>query len=103
MQQSFQPEFLPTAHKLHKLGFTLYATVATARYLNEHNIPAQSVEWPLHDEGVNPNAQKLIIDKKIDMVINLPNHNTKYVKDNYIIRRTSIDSGVPLITNFQVK
>ena len=52
---------------------------------------------------INPNAQKLISDKKIDMVINLPNHNTKYVKDNYIIRRTSIDSGVPLVTNLQVK
>ncbi|KAK3747312.1 hypothetical protein QZH41_016939, partial [Actinostola sp. cb2023] len=102
IQQSFQPEFLPTAQKLHKLGYHLYATYATARYLNEHQIPAQPVEWPLHDEGINPNAQKLIIDKKIDMVINLPNHNTKYIKDNYIIRRTSIDAGVPLVTNFQV-
>lgn len=70
--------------------------------MNEHDIPAQAVEWPLHDEDMNPNAQKLIIDKKIDMVINLPNHNTKYVRDNYIIRRTAIDAGVPLITNFQV-
>ncbi|XP_031550896.1 carbamoyl-phosphate synthase [ammonia], mitochondrial-like [Actinia tenebrosa] len=102
IQQSFQPEFLPTAHKLHKLGYNLYATEATARYLNEHGIAAQPVEWPLHDKGEHPNVTKLITDKKIDMVINLPNHNTKYIKDNYLIRRASIDSGVPLVTNFQV-
>jgi len=36
-------------------------------------------------------------------VINLPNQNTKYIKDNYLIRRSSIDTGVPLITNLEVK
>lgn len=38
----------------------------------------------------------------MDLVINLPNQNTKYVKDNYLIRRASIDSGTPLVTNFNV-
>ncbi len=38
----------------------------------------------------------------MDLVVNLPNQNTKYVKDNYLIRRASIDSGTPLFTNFQV-
>ena len=57
-QQSLQPKFLPTANKLHRLGFTLYATEATSQYLNEHNIPAQSVEWPLHTIGVNPAATR---------------------------------------------
>ena len=58
-QQSLQPKFLPTANKLRQLGFTLYATEATAQYLNEHNIPAQPVEWPLHSVGVNPTATRL--------------------------------------------
>ena len=57
-QQSLQPKFLPTANKLHQLGFTLYATEATAQYLNEHNIPAEPVEWPLHSVGVNPTATR---------------------------------------------
>ena len=57
-QQSLQPKFLPTANKLHKLGFTLYATEATSQYLNEHNIPAQPVEWPLHSVGVNATATR---------------------------------------------
>ena len=42
------------------------------------------------------------MDREIDLVINLPNNNTKYIKDNYQIRRWSVDSGVPLLTNFEV-
>ncbi len=45
---------------------------------------------------------RLILDKAVDLVVNLPNHNTQYVRDNFLIRRAAIDSGTPLITNFQV-
>ncbi|KAL0184671.1 hypothetical protein M9458_020367, partial [Cirrhinus mrigala] len=38
----------------------------------------------------------------IDLVVNLPNNNTKFLKDNFQIRRMAVDYGVPLITNFQV-
>ncbi|XP_015772145.1 PREDICTED: carbamoyl-phosphate synthase [ammonia], mitochondrial-like [Acropora digitifera] len=103
IQQSLQPKFLPTANKLHQLGFNLYATEATSQYLNEHNIPTQTVEWPLHSVGVNSTATRLIQDKEVDLVINLPNQNTKYIRDNYLIRRASIDCGVPLITNSEVR
>ena len=44
----------------------------------------------------------MIEEKLIDLVINLPNNNTKYVKDNYMIRRMAIDCQTPLITNFEV-
>lgn len=47
-------------------------------------------------------AFRLIQDKSIDLVINLPNNNTKFTQDNYMIRRMSIDSQTPLITNFEV-
>ncbi|XP_070569881.1 carbamoyl-phosphate synthase [ammonia], mitochondrial-like [Ptychodera flava] len=102
IQQTFQPKFLPTALKFHQLGFNLYATVATAKYLNAHNIKASVVGWPLDDEDSPPKATRLIHEKEIDLVINLPNHNTKYVRDNYLIRRSAIDSGVPLLTNFEL-
>jgi len=49
-----------------------------------------------------PPVCRLIQEKKIDMVINLPNNNTKYTEDNYMIRRMAIDSQTPLITNFEV-
>ncbi|XP_072032116.1 carbamoyl-phosphate synthase [ammonia], mitochondrial-like isoform X3 [Amphiura filiformis] len=105
IQHQFQPKFLPTAMKFHQMGYNLYGTEATAAYLEAHNIPASAVGWPLESKGPNdipPSATRLIREKQIDLVINLPNYNTKYLKDNYLIRRTSIDSGVPLLTNFEV-
>lgn len=35
-------------------------------------------------------------------MVNLPNNNTRHLKDNFLIRRMAIDHGVPLITNDQV-
>jgi len=104
IQKHFEMEFLPTANELHKLGYTLYATEGTALYLNEHNIPAKPVAWPSNadNSSVIPTATKLIESKEVDLVINLPNHGTKFVRDNYLIRRKAIDSGVPLLTNFEV-
>lgn len=106
VQHSFHSNFLPIAKKLSDLGFKLFATEATSQYLNTHNIHTQNVGWALADNRGNkdyfPVATKLIQDGEIDLVINLPNHQTKYIKDNYLIRRASIDNAVPLITNFEV-
>ncbi|KAJ8017620.1 Carbamoyl-phosphate synthase [ammonia], mitochondrial [Holothuria leucospilota] len=53
------------------------------------------------EEREYPPATRLIQERTIGLVINLPNHNTKFVKDNYLIRRFAVDSGVPLLTNFE--
>ncbi|KAK2494808.1 hypothetical protein MC885_012607 [Smutsia gigantea] len=104
IQQSFRPKFLGVAEQLHNEGFKLFATEATSDWLNANNVPTTPVAWP-SQEGQNPSLssiRKLIRDGSIDLVINLPNNNTKYVHDNYVIRRTAIDSGIALLTNFQV-
>uniref|UniRef100_A0A2K6LCS4 Carbamoyl-phosphate synthase [ammonia], mitochondrial n=1 Tax=Rhinopithecus bieti TaxID=61621 RepID=A0A2K6LCS4_RHIBE len=104
IQQSFRPRFLGVAEQLHNEGFKLFATEATSDWLNANNVPATPVAWPSQD-GQNPSLssiRKLIRDGSIDLVINLPNNNTKFVHDNYVIRRTAVDSGIPLLTNFQV-
>ena len=44
----------------------------------------------------------LINEGHIDLVVNLPNNNTRLLKDNFLIRRMAVDHGVPLITNYQV-
>ncbi|XP_071791586.1 carbamoyl-phosphate synthase [ammonia], mitochondrial-like [Asterias amurensis] len=105
MQKKFQPVILPTVHKFHRMGYKLFATEKTAEYLNNHNIKAEVVAWPLadqHEKTDAPSAIKLIQSKEIDLVINLPNNNTRYTQDNYLIRRCAIDSGIPLMTNFEV-
>ncbi len=46
---------------------------------------------------------RLIQNKEVDLVINLPNKNTKFILENYLIRRAAVDFGIPCITNLQVK
>ncbi|XP_037254747.1 carbamoyl-phosphate synthase [ammonia], mitochondrial [Falco rusticolus] len=104
IQKSFRSRFLSVAELLHEEGFKLYATEGTSDWLNANGIPANPVAWP-SQEGQNlilPSVRRLIRDGKIDLVINLPNSNSKFVHDNYVIRRMAIDSGIALLTNFQV-
>ncbi|XP_027533796.1 carbamoyl-phosphate synthase [ammonia], mitochondrial isoform X2 [Neopelma chrysocephalum] len=102
--QSFRPRFLSIAELLHEEGFKLYATEGTSYWLNANGIPANPVAWPSQEsQSLSlPPVRRLVRDGKIDLVINLPNSKTKFVHDNYVIRRMAIDSGIALLTNFQV-
>ncbi|KAK1165865.1 carbamoyl-phosphate synthase [ammonia], mitochondrial [Acipenser oxyrinchus oxyrinchus] len=106
IQHSFRPKFLATAHQLHEEGFKLYATEATSVWLNANDVPSIPVGWPSQEDEDGPpsmsNIYRLINEGEIDLVVNLPNSNTKFIRDNFLIRRMAIDHGVPLITNFQV-
>ncbi|NXI78856.1 CPSM synthase, partial [Rhipidura dahli] len=104
IQKSFRPRFLSVAELLHGQGFKLYATEATSAWLNANGIPANPVAWPSQESQSPslPPIRRLVRDGKIDMVINLPNNNTRFVHDNYVIRRMAIDSGIALLTNFEV-
>ncbi|NXQ62608.1 CPSM synthase, partial [Anthoscopus minutus] len=104
IQKSFRSRFLSVAELLHEQGFKLYATEATSAWLNANGIPANPVAWPSQESQSPslPSVGRLMRDGKIDLVINLPNSNTRFVHDNYVIRRMAIDSGIALLTNFQV-
>ncbi|XP_058643579.1 carbamoyl-phosphate synthase [ammonia], mitochondrial isoform X2 [Onychostoma macrolepis] len=104
IQHSFRPNFLSTAHQLHEEGFKLYATEGTSAWLNANDVPTIPVAWPSHESKNTtlPCISRLISEGHIDLVVNLPNNNTKFLKDNFQIRRMAVDHGVPLITNFQV-
>uniref|UniRef100_UPI002540CBA2 carbamoyl-phosphate synthase [ammonia], mitochondrial n=1 Tax=Euleptes europaea TaxID=460621 RepID=UPI002540CBA2 len=104
IQRSFRPQFLDEAGRLQERGFKLYATEATSQWLNANGIAASPVVWP-SQESRNPtllSAKQLMKDGSIDLVINLSNHNTQFVHDNYLIRRTAVDRGISLLTNLQV-
>jgi len=38
----------------------------------------------------------------IGLVINIPNYESKWLEDNYQMRRTAVDYGVPLLTNMDL-
>ena len=102
VQESFWPSFLTCAKRLNEMGYTIYATERTAGYLNKFKIPARPVAWSFELGSPYPNVLTKLQNKEFDLVINLPNHNTRQTNQNYLIRRAAIDTATPLITNFQV-
>jgi len=77
------------------------ATRGTAGFLNSHGIATTSLAWPL--EAGEPNARDVIRERRVDLVINIPKHDgVEELANDYVIRRTAVDFGVPLITNLQL-
>ena len=71
----------------------------------ENGVPAERVLWPRECgdpelSAMYEPALKLIQDKKMDLVVNIPkNFTSEELSDGYKIRRAAIDFNIPLITN----
>ncbi len=90
---------LDAARLLADKGYNLYATGGTYRFLQENQIPCTLVYWP-SEEGKEPQALKMLHERKIDMVVNIPRDlSAGELTNGYKIRRASIDLNIPLITN----
>ena len=93
--------FLQETRQLEEMGFNLFATAGTARFMKEHGIKAQMLHWPLDKK--EPNVATYIENGKIDLVINIPkNAETTELTNGYLIRRSAVDHNVPLLTNPQL-
>ncbi|NXO01731.1 CPSM synthase, partial [Rhinopomastus cyanomelas] len=104
LHKSFQSRFLSVAQLLREEGLKLYVTEGTFDWLRANGIPANPVAWPSQEnQSLNlPSARRLLSDGQVDLVINLPSSSTQFVQDDYVIRRMAVDSGIALLTNFQV-
>jgi carbamoyl-phosphate synthase large subunit len=92
-------EMLDAAKTLIEHGFVIYATGGTSKFLSENNINNTRVYWP-SEADMEPQAIKMLHEKKIDMVVNIPKDLSPHELTNgYKIRRASIDLNIPLITN----
>jgi carbamoyl-phosphate synthase large subunit len=91
---------LESVRTLQKMGVKLYATDGTAKFLNRQGIEPEVLAWPLESES--PNACDYIKEGKIDLVVNIPkDYQETELTNDYLIRRTAVDFGVPLLTNTQ--
>ena len=94
-------EFLASAKKLSEMGFSLFATGGTAKFLAAHEVPCVRLHWPL--ERTEPNIAPMLSRREFDLVINIPkNNNERELKNDYLIRRAAIDFNIPLFTNIKV-
>lgn len=88
-------EMLPLAKKLDSIGFHIYATSGTAKFLNDNGVEAQVVEkiW----EGKN-SIPDLIQTNKLSFVINTPTKGKHSSRDGFKIRRMAVESKIPCFT-----
>ena len=94
-------DFLDSARKLVKMGYELFASRGTAKFLSDNNVSAAALAWPL--EKKSPNIADYINKRGIDMIINIPKNNAeRELKNDYMIRRMAIDYDIPLFTNIKV-
>jgi carbamoyl-phosphate synthase large subunit len=94
-------EFLGSARRLTGMGYELYASKGTAKFLADNGVAATAVHWPL--EKAEPNIATMLRERQFDLVINIPKNNgEKELKNDYIIRRMAIDFDLPLVTDIKV-
>jgi len=94
-------ELLESAKILHGLGYNIFATKGTSKFLNENGIKNSVVHKV--SSGKSPNILELLEQKKLDFVIDIPkNYTRREITDGYLIRRTAIDMNIPLLTNAQI-
>lgn len=96
VRDSEKAETVEIAKRFSDLGYTIYSTSGTAKFLNERGINAIYVR-KLEEEG--PNILDLILSHEIDLVIDIPKQGVARSKDGFIIRRNAIETGVNVLTS----
>lgn len=84
------------AKRFAALGYTIYATWGTAKYLQDNGVDAVRVNKV---EQEAPTLLDLILDHKIDLVIDIPSNGIERSHDGFIIRRHAIETGVNVLTS----
>jgi carbamoyl-phosphate synthase large subunit len=88
-------EAIEIGRRFEKLGYTIYATRSTAKALNDAGVKARKVN-KINQES--PTVMDLILGHKIDLVIDTPTQGRDKSRDGFLIRRTSIETGVNCLT-----
>ena len=105
--EELKRQVLPLAIKLRNLGFNIFATEDTAKYLKENGIFAVKL-YKVHEYGKEPNIMGCLQNGAIDLVINIPTPSLgdeefrTILEDEYKIRRMAVDYNIPVIINLQL-
>ncbi len=89
-------EMVPLAKRLEALGYEIYATRSTAEVLRENGVNANKVN-KIQQES--PTVMDLLLDHKIDIVIDTPTQGRDKTRDGFLIRRVAIETGVNCFTS----
>lgn len=87
---------LDLVRQLAGLGFRLYATTGTERFLSQHGLPVTAV-GKLQDSARD--ILDLIEGHRVHLVINTPSRRSRERRDGLAIRRAAVECGVPCLTS----
>lgn len=79
-----------------QLGYKIHATAGTSKFLTENGIRNQPVNKI--SEG-SPSLLDLVRSGKIDLLINTISNEKKIEREGAIIRRASVEHGIPCMTS----
>ena len=89
-----KPTVTPIARRFHEMGFRLFATAGTHRYLRARGIPATAV-LKVH-EG-RPNCMDMIVNGEVQLLVNTP-FGKHSLRDDYTLRQAAIRHRVAYTT-----
>lgn len=94
-------EALDLAMRFHKIGYSIYATEGTAKYLRENGVFAKVVNKV--NDGAPIISEDTVIDTiikgKVNFVVNTISQNKSSANDGFLIRRFSAENGIPCFTS----
>ena len=97
---SDKKKLLPFIAKLNQ-NYTLYATEKTHQFLDMQGVKTVRV-YKISEIGHQPNISDLLKRRVFDLVINIPQGESKDLTDGKLIRRVSAEAGISLITDLKV-
>ena len=89
-------EALPILQEFARLGFRIFATAGTARFLRQSGVDAEPVNKI--SEG-SPNLIDLIHGGRVDLLINTISKDKRIEREGALIRRASVERSVPCLTS----
>jgi len=91
-----KPRALEVSKSLAEMGFRIYATKGTSKYLKDHGIDNTFVYK--NTENMEPNAESLMRNGEINLVINTPREHSGAIRDGHAMRRLAVELEIPYIT-----
>ena len=94
VRDSDKPEMTEIAERFAALGYKIFSTAGTAKFLNSHGVKA--IQVPKIEQD-SPNILDLILGHEIDLVIDIPAQGAGRSRDCFVIRLYAIENGVTVL------
>ncbi|MEG2512435.1 MAG: carbamoyl-phosphate synthase large subunit [Acetivibrio sp.] len=96
VKKADREEALDLAKRFIKLGYTIFATPGTGRFLEKNHVLVEKVNKLSQP---SPNFMDVILSHEIDLVIDTPTQGNEKGSDGFLIRRNAVETGVTCLTS----